>query len=397
MLTHLDISDYLSCERTSVDLTSRLTALVGCNGVGKTNILRAIQTIANTQSKVNALEALAHESPAFSLETRIEADVFQYKMAICPDPTQVADSKRVLHEKLVRTDANLKTQTVFSRENKFLTVSRGKYQTTFPIMPFTPSALVLPMLPDPNPELNAVKQYLAFWKNTGYYTLESHVEDDFLDDEDYKTLKESYETQGTLPASCMFRLVYLHNERPDTYNEFCELIGQNGLRLISEAAIRTLSSFHSDDIRTMTKNETNKKLWYASYGPYEGLGGSQSIFLFSQLSAGTRRIIRLLASMLLDRRQMMLIEQPEDSIHPAMLQRVIDILRSYSDQTQFVLTTHSPAVLNMLEPDNLILVSAPEGNTLTRRLSESEITAAELFLQKEGTLSEYFELLEEKQ
>ncbi len=99
--------------------------------------------------------------------------------------------------------------------------------------------------------------------------------------------------------------------------------------------------------------------------------------------------------MLFDQRAVMLMEQPEDSIHPGLLRKLLDVLRSYSASTQIVFSTHSPAVLDMLRPEEVLLVSAPSGGTVTRGLSDNELALAKQFLEDEGALSDYYETLDE--
>src|SRR5262249_12384255 len=108
-----------------------------------------------------------------------------------------------------------------------------------------------------------------------------------------------------------------------------------------------------------------------------------------------RRVIRMVVSLLFDRRALMLIEEPEDSIHPGLLRKLIDVFRTYSDQTQVLFATHSPEVLDMLEPEEVLLVTAPEGRTSVRRLTNEEVQQARQFLQDEGSLSDYLEAFEE--
>ena len=91
----------------------------------------------------------------------------------------------------------------------------------------------------------------------------------------------------------------------------------------------------------------------------------------------------------------MLIEQPEDSIHPGLLRKMIDLFRCYSDHSQIIFATHSPEVLDILRPEEVLLVSANEGNTEVRNLSPDEISQAKGFLKNEGSLSDFLEPFEE--
>ncbi|MEM7807467.1 MAG: AAA family ATPase [Planctomycetota bacterium] len=75
--------------------------------------------------------------------------------------------------------------------------------------------------------------------------------------------------------------------------------------------------------------------------------------------------------------RLLLVEEPENGVHPKRLQEVLGILRQLvaeSGETQVVMTTHSPYVLDEFEPHEVTICSKnPDGSVATRRLSESEV------------------------
>lgn len=54
---------------------------------------------------------------------------------------------------------------------------------------------------------------------------------------------------------------------------------------------------------------------------------------------------------------LLLIEEPENGLHPARIGEVMSILREVSRTTQVLLATHSPLVINELEPHEVTLVT----------------------------------------
>ena len=52
-----------------------------------------------------------------------------------------------------------------------------------------------------------------------------------------------------------------------------------------------------------------------------------------------------------------LIEEPENGLHPARIREVMQILREVSKTTQILLATHSPLVVNELEPDEVTVLT----------------------------------------
>ena len=90
----------------------------------------------------------------------------------------------------------------------------------------------------------------------------------------------------------------------------------------------------------------------------------------------------------------MLLEHPEDKIHPGLLRKLIGLLQTYSDETQVIIASHSAAVFNSLGPESLRLVTMEEGETKARALSPDEIDVVGKYLEEEGSLSDFLETVE---
>jgi len=91
----------------------------------------------------------------------------------------------------------------------------------------------------------------------------------------------------------------------------------------------------------------------------------------------------------------LLLEQPEDGINVGLLHKIIPLLKSYSDQGQFILASHSPEVLNRLEPQEIRLVTMKNGITYLRSLDKTDIATAHQFIREPGTLSDFLETIPE--
>ena len=73
--------------------------------------------------------------------------------------------------------------------------------------------------------------------------------------------------------------------------------------------------------------------------------------------------------------KVILLDEPENGIHPKRLRDVISILRDLVNdrqQTQIVLTTHSPYALDMFKPEEVTICRQVNGETRVARLSESK-------------------------
>jgi predicted ATPase len=61
----------------------------------------------------------------------------------------------------------------------------------------------------------------------------------------------------------------------------------------------------------------------------------------------------------------LLIEEPENGLHPSRIAEVMRILRDVSKWTQVLMATHSPLIINELKPEEVTIVTrTPEAGTI---------------------------------
>jgi len=115
---------------------------------------------------------------------------------------------------------------------------------------------------------------------------------------------------------------------------------------------------------------------------FEFEGGGEPIPA-RQVSDGVLLVLAYLAVLHLpEPPRVLLIEEPENGIHPKRLQDVLSILRELvgeQSQTQVVLTTHSPYVVDLFQPEEVTLCSKEEDGAISvRRLSQSKTVQDQL-------------------
>jgi predicted ATPase len=75
--------------------------------------------------------------------------------------------------------------------------------------------------------------------------------------------------------------------------------------------------------------------------------------------------------------QCLLIEEPENGLHPSALGFIVDLLQKVSrgeigpGPRQVVLTTHSPLLLNFVDPDDVLIVTRADDNVRVTPMVET--------------------------
>ena len=145
-----------------------------------------------------------------------------------------------------------------------------------------------------------------------------------------------------MPANLAPYLLFLQRERQEIFEEICEdvrfvLPGFTGFKFLpiegGEDALRV--DIMEDHLSGTTP------LARASYGTI------RAIAIFAMLHDPAPP-------------QLTCLEEIDHGLHPHALDRIVDRLRDASNRTQIILATHSPALVNRLKPEELIIVERDE-------------------------------------
>ena len=85
----------------------------------------------------------------------------------------------------------------------------------------------------------------------------------------------------------------------------------------------------------------------------------------SDFSDGTILIIALITKILSSKTNLFLIEEPENSIHPKALVDLISFIKSFSESAQFIITSHSIALINKTKIEEIIASSVAGDGSCT--------------------------------
>lgn len=114
--------------------------------------------------------------------------------------------------------------------------------------------------------------------------------------------------------------------------------------------------------------------------------GSGRPWSVDEISDGTIQALALFTALFDTRSRFVLIEEPENSVHPWIVRNFVDACRAATDK-QVIVTTHSPALINCLVPEEVAVVSRTHGETQIRGLTDLDPDAMRLW--SEGKISTF--------
>lgn len=92
-----------------------------------------------------------------------------------------------------------------------------------------------------------------------------------------------------------------------------------------------------------------------------------------QLSDGTLRIYGILLSLYqLPPPRLLVIEEPEQTVHPGVLAMLAEAFKEVSEETQIVITSHSPQLVDHFDPDNIRVVTMKNGVTTISPIKKTQ-------------------------
>jgi predicted ATPase len=111
----------------------------------------------------------------------------------------------------------------------------------------------------------------------------------------------------------------------------------------------------------------------------------------SLISDGTISVAALIVCLYFEPKRFILIEEPERNVHPALIARLVGMMKDVASlKKQILITTHSPEIVKHAGVDSLLLLSrSPEGfSTVTKPVDSARVKT---FLKEEIGVDELYE------
>ena len=367
MLHHLHILNYRSLRSEAVELDNP-TFLVGPNGAGKSNLVDALSLL--SEAMESPLAAVFKRRGGFENVVHRGAKKSQSTIGFRLVLRHLNDSvERASYDLFLRghSDYGIEveqeccevkardgTTTGFQRKASPDHDRGFAWEGDAGKPNLGPSTLALPLIGD-----SRLTPVFDFLSNMRVCSIDPSM------------LRSNQERQGNREdgSDTARMLRRIKKDSPNDWEEICELLSVAVPRVVEVQA-------------RMHRGELNLEF-------LQKVPDGKARFDASDMSEGTLRLLGLLvAAYRRPAPSLMVIEEPEASIHPGALGVVLDVLHGAAESSQVVVTTHSPEILDAkwIKDRHLRLVSWEDGATridqaapsVSRAMSEHRFGAGEL-------------------
>lgn len=352
--------------------------LVGRNGAGKSNVLKALEFVSECMTtplgtvfqNQGGIEAVRYRSGTQSRPGNVAMRVdFEFTNGTPATGWYAFEIRakegyefEVLREKCVVHLAGQRHE--FDRSNKILLTGVPGIE---PVV--DPQALLLPLIGG-TPQFAPVTKGLA---GIRVFSLQPKAIQELQDPDSGMSLK----SDGSNLASVLKAL----SKEEGKLERLCEL-----LRTVVPGTATVRPIKHGKKLSLEFRQE------WGGDGPVGKSGSSSKHSVAHEafsMSDGTLRTLGILTAFLQKNRPTLVgLEEPEATVHPEALASTMEMIRSFSRNTQVLVTTHSPDLIDAkwVEPHNLRIVSWEQGVTQVLPLEDSAVAALQQHLMGAGEL-----------
>ncbi len=371
LIRRVVIHNYKSIAKCDVTL-GKFNVLVGRNGSGKSNFLDALQFVSDAVSSTlssaidsrNGMQALLRrgqvqpKSFRIYLEIQLSDSLAEYDVEIASQP----DDGFVIHEESLSfcaADGKGDSERVFRCGRGDLLFST---ETTLPAK-VDEDRLYLPIA-------SSIPRFRPVYEALVAIGMYNPIPDPIRSPSPSRGIPLR-ENCGNL-ASVVYRL---KQEHPSTIKRIVEYIGQvtPGITGINSQQV---GFFEFLKFQQTVAGEAQPRTFDAM-----------------SMSDGTIRALAILVAAMqfresTDTSHLVSIEEPETALHPAAIAVLLEGLREASVNSQILITTHSPDLLDRidLETDNLFAVSDTTGSSVIEPIDDASSTAIKEHLYTAGEL-----------
>lgn len=392
----LIVSNFKSLKDTEINLQRGLNIIIGKNGVGKSNLLQFIYSFINRNTFTGSRNK-RNANPEFTLLIEYIEDSKNVELSLefqktkNPDLTTLFQEVNYtyninLNKKIGKTKSIINHKISFNERERLSLVKKNEEFIKEVLKPLT------------NLHITYVRYNIP--SEISWLNIPSKIKYDILEED------ANFESTAFSDIS-----LFLNLEFGIEYNFFLENKNKKKLKDPDKLKIE-LHKFISDYFDESEINENLNK-----YTPIKEIRINNNINIYtvekciiienlildflvngdwvpwSYLSDGTKRLFYLVAKILSENKNTILIEEPELGIHPSQLYKILDFIKEQSVNQQIIISTHSPIALDILEEDELsriIIAKYEQSTTNFSNLNKTQINTAKRYMGEVGDLSYYW-------
>lgn len=386
-ILNVEINNYRSCIETRFELPMNLMTLIGANGVGKSNILYGLQLFTKIDRNRRFFSDDSKEellNTQVNLVTKFEEKIV-YIRSIFYYETDERNIDEVFH-----TEVKYRIEGENSR--KWNNVDNE----IFELIEFLKRRRIKELPKQFQTEKNKFSiRLIESLSNLSYYSATQFSDPSkcpiSIELDDFRI---SYRSRiNRIHQQFIYDLYKAYKAQNSSFSLFINTVGVDGLGLIENIEFRehTIPS-SSYKVRTggkIQQIENTKSIIIPSI-KIDGLTLSPN-----QLSEGTFKTLALAFYILNDKSEFLLIEEPEVCVHHGLLSSILQLIIQQSRYKQIIISTHSDYVLDMLKPENILLVHkeyeiGTKVNSISKSMSANDYRVLKDYLESEGNLGEYW-------
>ena len=380
------IRHYKSLDNVSIEFSNPITVLVGPNAVGKSNIVDCLRfvrdaVVADLEHAVSSRGGIGRvrqysKTKPFKVtvkldlvqefdETSLRPALYEFTIESQTGSNYTVDSERAIYFETDRSDQNPKKQEFARDKSGAFSVSNHDRPQKVPS-----DQLVLGR--GLGLSLGAgwpISVFIRDWRYSALYP--NMLREPASPDKD-KVLTEDGRNWASV-IKALRRTVR----------------GKAALDRVYEAMKSVIPGF--EDVTVTTVGSYLVPRFRFAFGARDTVD-----FDAVQLSDGTLRVFGILLALYqVPPPKLLVIEEPEQTVHPGVLGVLADAFREAAERTQIIVTTHSPHFIDHFEPEQVRVVTLQNGATTVSRVKKTQLEAVKRrlmsmqdFMLAEGLLPE---------
>ncbi|MCC7430317.1 AAA family ATPase [bacterium] len=365
MLKSIKLTNFFSFKETTVELHPEVNLLIGINGSGKSNLLKAIKLLKEGVTNKKGLSNLINGFGGFEAMKFFGNNKNQIGLEF-------------EFEKIHSFKENVFYEIQLSGVSAFYTVSEKLWQhgSGFIYLEFDKGKGVVSELASKTTKQTKLFHYTDFDLSNLAFSQFEDPERYFYASKIKKAIQEigCYDYFDTRPKSELRTKLFNATSETNLQSE-----GNNLSQTLNSLKIRQKPSYKKIIEALQKVNPNFNSFDFNVYGSgniellleEEGLGKSVQV---AQVSDGTLRFLCLLAILYNpERGSLVYIDEPEVSLHPDMLSVLANVLEETKDYGQVLIATHSDHLVDCFSFENIKVFEKDETNsTIVKNLKEKD-------------------------